>query len=199
MTLFLIVLEIVIIVIFLSDFKLLKFGFAESIYFWLEYPDINLTRIQTIDEIFTIINYNYNVVMYKEGTNNSEIKVIITMENLLLLDTRYIFENIKNGLKFTLFFNDKLEITGDDIIHVPTQDIAVVEIIHTGEISKGMIIQEFKLTSINKTRLENVKKGQFEGISAFLKIKLNEDFENASSEDLKCMCELITNVKMGAI
>lgn len=199
MTLFLIVLEIVIIVIMLSDFKLLKFGFAKSIYFWLEYPDEKLTKIQTIDEISNILKYNHNVVKYKEETNNSEIKVITIKDNSLILNTRNVFENIKNGFKFILFFKDQLEITGDDITLVPTQDIAVVEIIHTGEISKGNIIQEFSLNSLNKTRLENVKKGQFEGISAFLKIKQDEDFENASSEDLKSLCELINNVKIGAI
>lgn len=77
------IIMLAIIVIILSDFKVLRFGINKAIYFWVEYPDKTTTKIETINEISNFINYNLNAKKYMENTSNYEIKVISVKESYL--------------------------------------------------------------------------------------------------------------------
>jgi len=104
--------------------------------------------------------------------------------------------NIKENLKFTLFFNDEIEYLGEKL-SVPSQDVALIEVIYVGQLSKGKIIEKYDTFNDHK-RVENLEKGQLEGVNAFLKINLDDGFQNTSPEELNSLCEIINDIRIGA-
>ena len=193
-----VIIMLALILIILSDFKMLRIGVAEKIYLWIEYPDKFITKIETLDEIYDMVNCNSNAKKYVEETDNSEIKVIGKKDDSFILDTRDVFKSIKEGLIFTLFFKEEFEYSGEKSL-IPTQNIAMLKVVFVGPLSKGEIIQKHKFSSAYNGKFKKVMAGQFVGTNVYLKIKLDDNFKNISSEKLKSLSDLINVIRTEAM
>lgn len=193
-----VVFMLVLILIILSDFNILHFKLTEWIYVLIESPDKSITKIETLDEISDTVNCNFKSNKYVEETNNSEIKVIGKKDDSFILDTRDVFKSIKEGLIFTLFFKEEFEYSGEKSL-IPTQNIAMLKVVFVGPLSKGEIIQKHKFSSSYNGKFKKVMAGQFVGTNVYLKIKLDDNFKNISSEKLKSLSDLINVIRTEAM
>lgn len=170
---------IILIVVLSSDFKILKIGVLKNVYFWIETPEIINQKKKTFEEILDNFKINYFSRKYFDETNNKKLKVIKIEDGYILIDSREVFQKLKNGLRFNLLKEETID-TDNQIVKT-----------FSDPIGSGIIIF---VSDISRLKTEWGKNLELHQNPVYAIINIDEDIKESNLDELQKAYESLKNV-----
>jgi hypothetical protein len=185
---------LVCIVLISSDFKILKFGFLNKLYLFMEVPEIAQQKKRSFEDLLNLLKRNYFSKKYYEDTDNLQLKILKRIiDSKFCVNSTAVYESLKRGLKFNVILKEEDKINGSTIEY-DSVALGLAEVEHVAKLSHFNVV---KWNDVKKytEEIKNLRKGNLsDNIRAYMEVVLEEEFQESSVEDLERACNSLEEI-----
>jgi len=166
-----------------SDFRILKLGFLNRLYLFIEAPEIIQQKKRSFDDLLKFFESNYFSKKYHKDTANLKLKIVKVEDATVHVDSRAAFEKLRKGLNFNIILKRDVKIN-DSSLDYDSVPVGLAEVEHVATLSRFSVVKWEEIKEYTE-EIRNLKKGNLSAIRAYMEVVLEEEFQESSVEDLE--------------